>query len=356
MGILGSEIFNSGGSSFGLDLSDLSLKAIQIERTGRRRRVKGYSYARVPSGWLNDGEISETSELASLIRESIGKACYGRISTRNVVCSLPESKVFLRKIAIPKMENEEKGEAVRWEIEANIPLSVDQVYYDWQEVSEEGGKTGILTVAIAKEYVDRLVETLEMAGLNLRALEVESIATARSLVPRAADPDELYFVADIGARRTSFIITEGNVPCFTSSIPFSSEGMNDIISKELAVDAKEAEKVKISRGIGRMSDADSLLPALDPYLRNLSGGIEKSLDFYQTVSRPKSGKKVRKVIFCGGGSNLKGLIPYMAKSLKADSVMGDPWINIDMGGRLPAVSREDSTEFATAIGLAISTE
>lgn len=356
MNFLSGEIFGLNERFFGLDLSDLSLKALQFEKIGRRTAIRGYAYGNIPAGHMSDGNIVKKEEVARIIKESLGRSAPKRISTKNVVCSLPESKVFLRKISIPKMEEKERQEAVRWEIEANIPLSVDQVYYDWQEVEESKDKINILTVAIAKEYVDNLVETLEIAGLNAYSLEVESIATARSLIPKGAKSDEIYFVADLGAKRTSFIITEGNIPYFTSSIPFSSEGMNDIISKEMGVGLAEAEKIKMTRGIGHASEPDSLFPALEPYLKNLSCEIDKSLDFYQSITKTKKLIDVKKVILCGGGSNLKGIVPYMAKALQRDISIGDPWTNIDFGGKLPSISRETSSEFVTAIGLAIRNE
>ncbi|NTU66918.1 MAG: type IV pilus assembly protein PilM [Candidatus Moranbacteria bacterium] len=351
MSFLNKEIIGFQDKFFGLDLSDISLKAFYLDKKGEEYCVGGFVSSAIPEGYISDGTLIEKEKVASIIKAAIKKAVPRRIHAKGVVCSLPESKVFLRKISMPKMDDSEISEAIKWEIEESIPLSADQVYYDWQIIDESDGKLNILTVAVAKETVDDTVEVLEMAGLNVFGLEVESVATARSLIPRDAKNEDIYFIADLGAKRTSFIITEGNVPYFTSSIPFSSEGMTDIISKAMGVDDAEAERMKISKGIGHAGEAGSLLPPLESYLENLSGEIEKTLDFYHSMT--KSNIKIKKVILSGGGSNLRGLVPYMTKILGREVVLGDPWTNIDFGHSLPVINKEKSSEFSTAIGLAM---
>lgn len=351
MGFLNREIFNSKDEFFGLDLSDLSLKAVQFEKKGHEDSIRGYAFCAIPEGYIEDGTLVEKEKIAEIIKSAISQSAPKKISTKNVICSLPESKVFLRKISMPKMDQNEIGEAIKWELEASIPLSADQVYYDWQVIGETKGKLSIITVAVSKETVDDLIEVLEMAGLNVYALEVESVATARCLVPKDAKDEDIYFIADIGAKRTGFIITEGNVPYFTSSIPFSSEGITDVISKSIGVSEEEAEKLKISEGLGRVGKSGSLLPYIRSYLENLSMEIDKSLDFYQSIA--KSNAKAKRIILCGGGSHLRGLVPYMTKVLGKEVISGDPWENIDFGGNLPIISKDKSSEFTTVIGLAM---
>jgi type IV pilus assembly protein PilM len=305
----------------------------------------------IPTGLIEDGKIMDKEKLAEIIKTAIKKAGPKKISTNKVICSLPESKIFLRKISIPRMKEDEIEEAIKWEIEASIPLSVDQVYFDWQLVSEVHGKQNILTVAISREIVDEIIEVLEICKLDVFGLEVESVATVRSLVPNDAPVSNVSLVVDLGAKKTSFIIAEGNIPYFTSSIPFSSEGITDAISKALGISIEEAEKQKINYGIGYSQENLPILNSIKPYLENLSTEIERSIDFYQDIDKDMS--EVKKIILCGGGSNLKGLTLYLAKRLKQEVVLGDPWINLDFGNNLPMISKENSSQFSTAVGLAM---
>lgn len=351
MSFFNKEILSLKEKYFGVDLSDLSIKILELEKDGTEDCIRSYFSVDIPEGLIEDGNINNKQKVAEEIRAAVKKAGPKKISTSNVVCSLPESKVFLRKISTPRMNEEEITEAIKWEIEASIPLSVDQVYYDWQLIDEEKGKDNILTVAVSREIVDDTIEVLEAAGLNVLGLEVESIATARSLISRDAKKEDVSIIVDFGAKKTSFIIVEGCVPYFTSSIPFSSEGITDVISKTLGISLEDAEKQKISSGIGYSQENFPILEAIRPYLENLSVEIDRSIDFYQNMD--KEMPKVTKVILCGGGSNLKGLPAYLVKRLRQEVFLGDPWINLDFGNNLPIISKEISSQFSTAVGLAM---
>ena len=351
MSIFTKNITNSGDNIFALDLSDLSVKIFQLEKNGKNDRIRSYSSLDIPAGYIEDGRIVEKSKVIESIRLAVKKAGPKKINTKKVVCSIPESKGFLRIITIPKVEKEEVGEAVKWELEANIPLTSDQVYFDWQFLSEVEGKQNILTVAVSRDIVDNLAEVLTGAGLEIYGMEVESIASVRSLIPSEISPKETSLIVDIGAGRTSFIITEGVIPYFTPSIPFSSEMISDAIAGNLNVDKKNAEQIKINEGIERSLDGGSVFNAVKALLETLASEIEKTIDFYQNISKESS--DIKKIIMCGGGSNLRGIVPYLTTRLSREIVVGDPWINLHLGSKLPIIDKESSVRYATAIGLAL---
>jgi len=350
---LNKKIISFEDKLFGLDLSDLSVKAFQLVRDSKIDKIRGFASQEIPAGNIEDGRIINQDQVAEYIRRAITTARPKKINTKKVICSVPESKAFLRTITIPKMSEEEAGEAIKWEIEASIPLAVDQVYYDWQFIEDGASKNKqqLLTVAVSKEVVDELTAVLEKAGLEIYGLELESIASVRSLISQKAKPTDVVLITDIGAQRTSFIITEGNIPFFTSSIPFSSEGMNDSIAKTLNIDLKEAERIKIIHGIGEFDEDPTVYEAVKSLLENLIVEIEKTIDFYLNMS--KESAEIKKIILCGGGSNLKGIIPYLTKRLKKDVIMSDPWINLNLGQKLPPINKADSVRFSTVIGLAL---
>ncbi|MFZ5981966.1 MAG: type IV pilus assembly protein PilM, partial [Patescibacteria group bacterium] len=337
--------------------SDISVKVLEIEKLGDEHRIRSFFEEAIPQGAIENGVIVRKDLVAEAIKKAVRSARPKRINTRKAVCSLPESKAFLRIISIPDIKEEEAGEAVKWEIEASIPLSVDQVYFDWQFIdkplaeNKENSKKDVLTVAVAKEVVDEWMGVFSSAGLDVQALELESVATARGLIKKDVSLEEVSLIVDLGAKRTSFIITEGNIPFFTSSIPFSSENLTDAISKYLNISLKEAERLKITQGLSGPDGDDVVFKAVGPSLDFLIGEIEKTIDFYSNMD--KGNKNITRVILCGGGANLKGMVPYLAKKIDKDFEEGDPWLNLNFSGNLPPISKEESTGYATVVGLAI---
>lgn len=354
MSFLNKKIFNDASNIFGLDISDLSIKAVQIENDGTLDSVSSYSSVPLPASCITDGEIQKKDQVISAIKKVIETSLPKKIKTKKVICSLPETKAFLRIISVPKMEEAELKEAVKWEMEANIPLPLEQVYYDWQVIPEnifaEKNKINLLVVAIAKSVVDQTIEILELAGLDPVGLEIESIAQTRSLLLEKNE-QETVLIVDIGDRRTSFSITNGGVPCFTSSIPLCGQSLTDVISRGMSVSFEEAEKIKISYGIGNDFKNDALFKLTKPVLENFIQEIDQSIDFYLTGL--KYSKSIDKIIICGGGANTKGIVPYFAKNLGRNIEVGNPWINMKIGKNLPIIEKTHSVQYSTAIGLAL---
>lgn len=353
MSFLNKKIFG-GNDILGLDLSDLSVKVLKIEKIGKMERVVSFANVPIVGGAISDGEIKDKQQVANVIKKALQISGPERIRTKKVICSLPEIKAFLRIISIPEMCIEEAKEALRWEIEATVPLPLDQIYYDWQILDEgfakEKGKMNILVAAVGKNIVDQTVEVLELAGLQPVGLEVESIAQSRSLLDEKKI-DTAVLLVDIGDRRTSFVIADKNVPCFTSSIPVSGTSLTDAIAKDLNLSFDDAEKIKYQYGIGSDFKNDAIFKAVHPVLENLALEIERSIDFY--ISNLQYSTSVDRIVLCGGGSNTKGLLPYMAKRLQRDIELGNPWSNIQMGKELPIIEKTVAAQYATVIGLAL---
>jgi len=352
MSFLNKNIINFEPKIFGLDLSDLSVKVFQIEKEGNRDRVRGFGAVDIPLGNIEDGRIINKDQVVSAINTVLKSASAKKINSNKVICSLPESKAFVRIITIPKMSEEEAKEAIKWEMEANMPMSLAEVYFDWQFLEDESkDKQQVLTAAVSREVIDSWMDVLTSAGLDVYGMEVESIASIRSLVDNNSAAGETCLIVDLGARRTSFIIAEGFVPYFTSSIPFSSEGINDAISKALNLSSEDAEKVKVNNGIENLNDSNPIFNSVSPLLENLVVEISKTIDFYGEMS--KQSREINRIILCGGGSNMKGLSEYLNQRIKKDVVLGNPWVNLNLGSGLPVINKEISVRYATAIGLAL---
>ncbi|MDD5084068.1 MAG: type IV pilus assembly protein PilM [Candidatus Moranbacteria bacterium] len=348
------KIFSINPRPFGLDLSDLSLKSVFLEESGDIDTISSFGSVPLPSGAVSDGEIIKSGAVIEAIQTLIEKSGPKQIPTKQVVCSLPEVKAFLRIINLPIMDEAEAKEAVKWEIEANIPLTLDQVYYDSQilsrNLSKENNKMSALVVVVAKTVVDQFVGTLEAAGLEVVGLETESIAQARSLLSEDEN-DQTTLIIDIGDRSTSFLVSIGNTPCFTSSIPLSSQMVTDAISKSMRVSFEEAEALKITYGIGSSLKKDPLFNAVAPVIESLIVEIQRSIDFYLTGLRYSSA--IDTVVLCGGGSNMVGLLPYLSQRLNMPVQFGNPWVNLRLGKHLPPIEKKKSVQYSTAIGLAL---
>ena len=75
------------------------------------------------------------------------------------------------------------------------------------------------------------------------------------------------------------------------------------------------------------------------------------MDFYESSLRYTS--RIDRVVLCGGGANLLGLVPFLVKRLQRPVEIGDPWINFSFSTSLPVIPADQSVQFSTAIGLSV---
>jgi len=356
MGLFTRKIFDSQNKAFGLDISDLSVKVVELTENGSQRAVSGFATFPIVRGSVVNGDIVNKENVIFSIKKALEKSGPKKIKNRKVICALPETKAFLRIISIPQMEEEEVGETIKWEIEANIPLSIDQVYYDWRILDKATNnpkekEMNILVVAVAQKVADQLISVVEGAGLRVMGLEVESLAQARSLIGEKTEKNKTTFVIDLGDRVMGFMAALGNTPRFTSNIPLSSQSITDAISKGMGISIEEAEKVKESAGIGSFAEQDPLFRAVQPVLDSLIAEIENSMDFYLTSLKYSS--SIDKIVICGGGANIKGLIPYLSNKLGREVESGDPLINFFQKKASAVVAQKELSHYSTTIGLAL---
>lgn len=347
--------------AFGLDISDLSLKIVKLKKRGKIFDLASFGEQPIKPGIIKKGEIKKEEDLIKIIKDALPRVKGQPIKTKYVVASLPEEKAFLQVIQMPKMPEEDLKSAVVYEAENYIPLPIEEVYLDSQIILPVVNRLDhfdILIAALPKKTVDPYVACLKKADLKPLALEIESLVIARALIKGEMTTSPVLLI-DLGATRTGFIVFSGHSLRFTFSIPVSSRGFSEIISKALKVNLTEAEKLKIKCGLEKKAGGGKVFEALIPALTDLVQQIKRCLSFYRTHAShehlPPDGKEVEKILLCGGGANLKGLPEFLSLQLKIPVELGNPWINIlpESQKEVPELPFEKSLAYTTALGLAL---
>lgn len=350
MNLLAYNLLGLKPKAFGLEIENSSLKAVWIEKKRNNFRLVSCGRKILPRGIVQSEQIVNPQKLAQEIKELLAATQPSPIKTKNVIFSIPETKAFIRTIQIPRMSPEEAREAVKWETEANIPISMDKVYLDWQVIGSKENIEDVLVVAVPKSVVDSYNQAVVLAGLVPLAVEIDIVATIRSLSD-SENNKQPVLIADIGAENTSLAICQNQIPYFTSSIPLSGKSFTEALQKEIGVGWEKAEKIKFKFGLGNMADEDMLFKIFNPLIENLASEIEKSINFYNESIN--SSDKVDTIILSGGGALLNEFPKYLGDRLKKEIIMGNPMMNIDIGNFPYKISARDLLSYSTVIGLAL---
>ncbi|MDP2637091.1 MAG: type IV pilus assembly protein PilM [bacterium] len=335
--------------AFGLDVSDRSFKIAKLKKTRNGFQLSSFGEFSLPEGLILQGEIQNEDEVARLLKEAVRSLS---LQTPFVVSSLPEEKAFLQVLQLPQMKQAEVRQAVLFEAENYIPYSIDTVYLDSEYIPPL--KNGldhmdVLLAALPRTVVDSYVSCFTKAGLTARVLEIESLATARSLVSEET-AEVPVLLLDMGATRTGFAVFAGKSLRFTASIPVSGMQFTKAIAAALSLPEQEAEEVKKTQGIQE---------PLFPLLQTLLQEVKRYMGYYESHSShqhlQKEEKRIRKIVLAGGGANLKGLSEFFQKELEVPLEIGNPWVNIFKKEQkeLPPLPFDQSLQYTTALGLAL---
>ncbi len=344
-------------TAFGVDFNGRTLRIMQLKRKGKNQKVTGWIERKIPQGIMNDILIENSDNFKNFFSESIKKA-EGKIHGNRIVVSVPENKVFIRIITIPLMEEKEATESVRFETESNIPISVDEVYFDWQIVEKREKDMDVLVVASPMKIIDNYLKVFSEMGYQVVAFEPKSISTGRSIIGN--DMGDYALVVDMGLESTNFAIYEKGFPIFTSSGSVSGKILTDMVMKAKGISIEKAESYKIKIGLGSTSEEkQEAFSIFESALVTFVDEIKRTINFFHetlAVQKNVTGKselKISKVVLTGGGANLKGLNSYLSINLQETIEQSSPWVNIKFKNDIPPISKEDSQGFSTVIGLAL---
>lgn len=353
-------------TGFGLDISESSMRLMQLKPLGTGFYPSVFADVDVPKGLIVDDKITSPQKLADLIVQMMRKPTLGVFDSRYVVLSVPEAKSFVRVIAVPKMTETEAAEAVPFEAEQYIPMSSDQVYLDFRIVPQQPSdladdKMRVVICAAPKSLIDSYVEVTKLARLKPLAVELESEAVARSLIPQSGS-SEPTLILDGSAARTNLIIYDQGTLQFTSSLPIGGNSLSAQLAQSLTISFEEAEKFKRQLGLLPGRDALRVSGALAPLLRSLVEAIRNTINFYREHS--DGGRQIKKILLSGGACKIKGLADYLSRQVQTDQSnkggtfsvhVGDPWVNVleHPIKKIPPIAKLDSISYTTVIGLAL---
>ncbi|MFH1838491.1 MAG: type IV pilus assembly protein PilM [Candidatus Kuenenbacteria bacterium] len=318
--------FFSSQPAFGLDISDLSLKLIQLRKFKNQIKLHASNEISVPKGYIVSGVIKKPKEVIELIQKTIKTSLGNKILTSNVVASLPETKTFIKLIEISQTENKKLKEVIEQEISQHIPLAKEDMYFDWQIIKKIAKKNEqkiqILIGAAPKNIVDSYTDILKKAGLVPQVFEIEACSIVRNLIQKKDDNPQI--ILDLGASHSSLIIYNYGTIQFSISIHLSGEKITQQISSKLEITFEQAEKAKRICGFDGKKCKGITKEILSEYLFKLSEEIKKILIFYKTYFSFDG--TFKKIILCGGGSNLIGLDAYLSDQLGIEVKREIPWI------------------------------
>lgn len=333
----------------GLDISDASLRFVELKDGKYGFEVGRFGYRPIPQGIIDSGEVKKPQDLKNILLEV--KKTHG---IEFVAVSLPEEKAFLFELVLPQMKYSEIRGAIELSLEDNIPLSSPEVLFDYDILEETDSTLRVAVSAVPRSLVDGYLEACAGTGVVPVAFEIEAQSIARAVVPQ--NLKEVAMVIDFGKTRTGISIVDQGVVKFSSTIALGGDAVTASIAKTLDVTLEQAERIKHNKETPSQEEAEKVSSAVMFSISVLRDEVNKHYLYWQNRTNEGGVKRpaIQKIYLCGGDSNLKGFLEYMAQGLAVPVALSNVLVNVNVLDRyVPKISFGDSLGYATAIGLAL---
>ena len=357
--------FRKKPSSFlGVDVGTTSIKVVQLGSDGKDVKLENYAFLEDKDYLEVSGNIGGSGNLkisdTQIISDLTKMRKEAKITGNNTIMSIPVSSAFSSVINLPDMSESEISKAINYEARQYIPISLNEVVFDWSIISEKDErddygkkksksrkKIKVLLVAIPKEITEKYTTIANALNLKLIALETESFSLARSLI---GNEKGAFTIVDIGNKMTNVTVIEnGYVLASHSAFGTGGKEITKAISYGFNIDFKRAEELKKNIGLNFSGPQKKVSETILPTISIIISEVKKMNEAYA-----KNNKKIiGKVIVTGGTANLPGLVKYLSGELDTFVEVGDPWKNIAYDEVLSGKLKKMSSDFSVAVGLAL---
>ncbi|MDA8209881.1 MAG: pilus assembly protein PilM [Actinomycetota bacterium] len=362
----------------GIDIGAFSVKAVELEYdSGRKPTVSNFGLVTLPKGAVVGGEIRDRGAVIEAIRRMWSD---GNFKSKDVCVGLAGSRVYLRDLEFPSMEDEDLLSSVRFEATTFLPgdtseYEVDFEYPKGKRVVRDDGTLTIHLAATDNAFLNDYKDVVQEAGLRLASVDASFLALVRAVIlqeaqrageaigangrrrgssvrivepPAESAPaggiseeeqtlafpvtetsmrEKILAVVSIGADSINIGIAENGMLTLARSI---EDRAGDAVTAAIAerFDLSESEAESLKRALGLFTplpedlasrvDRDELDRLVAARVSDISSSISTTLSSY--LFQKENPAEV-KVLVCGGGSLAFGFYDSLRQGLAPEIVL-----------------------------------
>lgn len=255
---------------------------------------------------ISNGLIIDEKSLIFALK-NLFKKCNNAI--RYIILSLPNQDVYCKLFSFPKTVVEEKiSETMKLIAEFKLPVSLDEVYIDWEKV-ESKNKNEVLLATIPKKIVDNYLKIFSEANINVVAVEFNALSFSRII---SLKKDNTYLIKIPTRENIEIFIIKNGILRFGRILPkkffFEEKFLNDEIKKiiefyesetdEPVVRILEKKDLKIAKIFNQSETKDNKwMVCLGAAIRGLLPRAEDTLISLMEIGTEKAYEHQKAIIF-----------------------------------------------------------
>lgn len=348
-------LFNKkSGPILGIDVSETSIKLLELSRNGNSYRVESYAVEPLPPNCVSEKTIKDIEGVGEVIAKVVKKA---KTKTKNAAVAVAGSSVITKVISMPSdLSDGELDSQIQVEADQYIPFPLEEVAMDFEVIgeSEEGAdRVDVLLAASRSEVVDNIVAAVELGGLVPKVVDIEAFAIENTIefMFRRQGSDslsEVIAVADIGSNVTTFNVIKDLKTIYSREELFGGSQLTGEIQNRYGISYEEAGLAK-KQGVGLPEDYET--EVLEPFKENIVSQVSRALQFFYASSQIST---VDHIVLAGGCSSISGLSSLVEEKMSVRTVIANPFSNMALSSKVSVNSlTNDAPAMTIACGLAL---
>ena len=343
----------------GLDIGSNTIKAAEIEHSGKGHVLKKFGIIDLPPTAIVEGMIKEENVVVTAIVNLLSNL---KIRNKNIATSVSGYSVIVKRINVPtKQGSPDFKEKVQATAEQNIPFNINEVDIDYdiipQESEAEGGAASasnadLLLVAAKKDMIEERVSLLNAAGLAPMVMDVDLLAlqNAFEISTDAEERKGLNAIVSLGAEKLEINIVQNGISLFSRDAAFGGAQLTEAIMADFDEPFEEAEAIKL--GGKPVENISKLRELFIKFVLDWVNEIKRVIDF---VGSTYSDEPLRKIFLTGGACRLPGLKDYLKRETKILVEELDPFKSLQFKQKLfdPGYLSYMKSQAGVAVGLAL---
>ncbi len=310
----------------GVDIGVDHVRFLKMKRKGQDLEILDYGTEKISSTVHLDRSLSAQEDVVSVL-----KKIQKEHKLKYVEVSLPEEKIYLYMSEIDDGPDDSVRNQIESKIEENVPVTIDDAIFDYTRVTGIANTNkSLYSVTVAsKKDIEDYVDLFASANMEVVSFLIQNQALTKTFV-KEGDVSS-YCIVAVEKHSVVVSIVSFGIVIYTSTINrsvFREEG------KDLVLETPEL-------------------------LSDVVADINKIMTFwlsYVDKNKKYSFQKIESIILTSTHNDIlkSDFANKISAQLGIPTVIGDVWKNvIDMQKNIPPIHKNDSYQYAVAIGLAM---
>ncbi len=349
----------------GLDIGTHSVTGVEIVQRGSEIVIHSASSVTIP-----DDRNSHVSILQA-IRSLWNTAGF---RSKRVLVALPSSAIYAKWLNLEAQDEEELANTARTAAARGAPFPASDAIVDYRVLSSRSanGQNVHLTmlVAASASAVEQLLNTVEAAGLDVLAVDIESAATTRIYGVQKHAVSQLWSGqpqahCQIGANSTLITVSRARNLEFARTVPVGGNDFTTCVSEMLQINRSEAEKIKLAPGC-RLTAEGELIASYageqvcvpcESVVSRLAREMDRSFKYFRSQFAEGSYLGMTgAATLSGGGALLRGIDSCLERQGLEIAGIVNPFAGLSVAaeGKGVADVADTAAQYTTAVGLALA--